>query len=75
MAHVDALSRVAGVVEALPLEKELEYRQLQDPKLKFIAKDLEYESHEKFDLIEGLVYRKGPDKPRFVPRLYDSQYY
>ncbi|KMQ89733.1 hypothetical protein RF55_10607 [Lasius niger] len=66
MAHVDALSRVAGVVEALPLEKELEYRQLQDPKLKFIAKDLEYESHEKFDLIEGLVYRKGPDKPRFV---------
>ncbi|XP_025268228.1 uncharacterized protein LOC105254772 [Camponotus floridanus] len=66
MAHVDALSRVVNLVEALPLEKELEYRQLQDPRLKFLARDLEFESHEKFDLIEGLVFRKGPDKPRFV---------
>jgi len=64
MAHVDALivSRVINLVETLPLEKELEYRQLQDPRLKFLARDLEYENHEKFDLIEGLVFRKGIDK-------------
>lgn len=66
MAHIDALSRVVNLVEALPLEKELEYRQLQDPRLKFLARDLEFETHEKFNLIEGLVFRKGPDKPRFV---------
>ena len=28
--------------------------------------DLEYEDHEKFDLIDGLIFRKGIDKPRFV---------
>lgn len=43
MAHVDALSRVVNLVETLPLEKELEYRQLQDPRLKFLARDLEYD--------------------------------
>ncbi|KMQ87572.1 retrovirus-like pol polyprotein [Lasius niger] len=66
MAHVDALSRVVHMIDALPLEKELEYRQLQDPRLKFLARDLEYEGHDKFDLIDGLVFRKAIDKPRFV---------
>lgn len=40
MAHVDALSRIAAHIEAMPLEKELQYRQLQDPKLKLIAEQL-----------------------------------
>lgn len=45
MAHVDALSRAVYYVETLPLEKELQYRQLQDPKIKLIVKDLEFEYH------------------------------
>ncbi|CAL1683818.1 unnamed protein product [Lasius platythorax] len=34
MAHVDALSRQIFYLEILPLERELEFRQLQDPRLK-----------------------------------------
>ncbi|KMQ87526.1 hypothetical protein RF55_13169 [Lasius niger] len=45
---------------------ELQFRQLQDSRLKNIAEDLEFADDEKFELIEGLVYKKGPDKPRFV---------
>lgn len=69
MVHVDALSRAVNYVETFFLEKELQYRQLQDPKLKSIAKDLQFEVHEKFELIENLVFRKGLDKPRFVPAV------
>ncbi|XP_067212248.1 uncharacterized protein [Linepithema humile] len=65
MAHVDALSRVA-YMNALSLERELELKQLLDPRLREIAKQLEFSDNEKFELIEGLVYRKGPDKPRFA---------
>lgn len=66
MAHVDALSRIVNLVEAMPLERELQYKQLQDSKLKQIAENLEFEDNEKFVLIEGLVYRKFLDRPRFV---------
>lgn len=66
IAHVDALSRVVHNIEALPLEKELIYRQLQDSKIKVIAKDLESYDFDKFELIEGFVFTKGSDKPRFV---------
>lgn len=66
MLHVDALSRISAYVNAIPLERELEYRQLQDAHLKEIAQHLENADHEKYELVEGLVYRKCSDKPRFV---------
>lgn len=66
MAHVDALSRAVSLIHLMPLEKELQYRQLQDGHLKTIAENLESSEHEKYELFDGLVYRKGPDKPRFV---------
>lgn len=66
MAHVDALSRQVNYLETFPIERELEFRQLQDAKLKEIANELEYNDSEKFELIQGLVYRKGADRPRFV---------
>ncbi|KMQ90234.1 retrovirus-like pol polyprotein, partial [Lasius niger] len=66
MMHVDALSRVVAYHEPLTLEQELQYRQLQDTRLKGIAEDLEISNDDKFELIEGLVYKKGSDKARFV---------
>lgn len=66
MQHVDALSRRVLYVETLPLERELEYKQLQDAKLREIAHYLEYNEHKKFELIDGLVYRKRPDRSRFA---------
>ena len=65
MVHVDALSRVVAYTEVLPSEKELQYRQL-DFQIQKIAQDLEQSDHDKFTLCDGLVYRKGPDKSRFV---------
>ena len=47
MAHVDALSRISAYIEYMPLEKELQYRQLQDPKLKIIAENLSQNEHKK----------------------------
>lgn len=66
MVHVDALSRISACIEYMPLEKELQFRQLQDPKLKVIAESLSQNDHEKFELFDGLVYRKGTHSPRFV---------
>jgi len=66
MAHVDALSRTVGYLEAMPLENELQYRQLQDIRLRKIAEDLEFTNNDKFVPIDGLVYKKFPDKPRFA---------
>lgn len=40
MAHVDALSRQILYINALPIEKQLEFRQLQDARLQEIAKEL-----------------------------------
>jgi len=65
MSHVDALSRIIAYNEPM-LERELEYRQLQDLRIKDIAEDLEFADNEKFIFIEGLVYKKGSDKHRFV---------
>lgn len=65
MAHVDALSRQILYLEAMPLERELEYRQLQDTKLKEIANELEFRDDDKFELIEGLIYR-NVDRSQFV---------
>lgn len=66
MMHVDALSRFICFTDSIPLEKELQYRQLQDPRLKLIAESLEKEENDKFELIDGLVFRKGNYKHRFV---------
>lgn len=43
MMHVDALSRVINYIEAMPLEKELQLRQLQDSKLKALSEKLDTE--------------------------------
>lgn len=64
MSH--ALSRHAGYIDSLPLERELEFKQLSDDKLRIIAQNLEFRDDDKFQLIDGLVYRKFEDKPRFV---------
>jgi len=68
MQHVDALSRSVGYVHELPLERELEFRQLADPAIKQISNDLEFNDNDKFKLIDGLVYRKvGDDFKFYVP--------
>jgi len=41
MQQVDALSRSVGYAHELPLEKELEFRQLADPEVRKISADLE----------------------------------
>jgi len=66
MAHVDALSRIVAFAEAMPLEKELQYKQLQDPKFKELSSKLEREDHHKFEFLDGLIFKKDPDKPRFA---------
>lgn len=66
MMHVDALSRLVCYTDSIPLEKELQYRQLQDPTLKIIAENLGKKENNKFELIDGLVFRKGSYKHRFV---------
>lgn len=65
MSYVDALNRHVGYINFIPLERELEFLQLQDSKLKQIASELEYKD-EKFELLDGLICRKGSDRPRFV---------
>jgi hypothetical protein len=65
MSHVDALSRIVAAIETLPLEKELYYKQLTDPQIQTLTNSLEENNSDKFELIEGLVYRKFPDKSRF----------
>lgn len=37
MTHVDALSRIVASTEIMPLERELQLRQLVDPNIKTIA--------------------------------------
>jgi len=66
MKHVDALSRSLCYVSELPLECELEFRQLADPKIKEISHDLEFNESNKFKLVNGLVYRKDGDTLKFV---------
>lgn len=67
MAHVDALSRViVAYVEPIPLERQLELKQLIDPYLKNVARKLELAEDDKFALLDGLIFRKGTDRPRFA---------
>lgn len=66
MAHVDVLSRVIYFTDSIPLKKELQFRQLQETKLKTIAENLELNEHDKYELIDGLVFKKSLHKHRFV---------
>lgn len=66
MPHVDALSRIVMAVGRLPLEREFEFKQLKDERICNIASELEYVGNDKFRLIDGLVYRKGDDRDRFI---------
>jgi transposase InsO family protein len=65
-----ALSRQIYYLEALPIERELEFKQsVQDVRLKEIATDLEYSENgrsDKFALVDSLVYKKGTDRSRFA---------
>ena len=63
MAHINAFSRIVAVVEIMPLEKKLQFRELSDAYIKEITSKLKTSDFEKFTLI-GLVYRKCLDKPR-----------
>jgi len=65
MSHVDALSRVSSISPNKSIDEELLYRQLTDPQIQAISNLLETSDHEEYTLIEGLVYKKGPDKPKF----------
>lgn len=65
MAHVDALSRSVCYIETMPVERELEFRQLQDARIKEIADGLEFAENERFELVDSLVYRSGEDRARF----------
>lgn len=66
MSHVDALSRQMEYIGSLSIEHELEFRQLQNSKWRDIAPDLEFRDSDKFELIDGLVFRKGDKGARFV---------
>lgn len=66
MVHVDALSHSVAFVNELPLERELELRQLVDPRIKEISTSLELSENDKFDLVNGLVYRKVDGELKFV---------
>jgi len=43
----------------MPLEKELRYKQLQDPKFKELSSKLEREDHHKFEPLDGLILTKS----------------
>lgn len=50
----------------LPLERELEFHQLADPKIHEIARELEMQDNDRFNLIDGLVYRRENGNMKFV---------
>jgi len=52
MRHVDALSRCVAYVNELPLERELEFRQLADPRIQEISRDLELKDSDRFTLAD-----------------------
>jgi len=62
ISHVDALSRVVASIKLMSLDKELQFRQLKDSHLQSIAQHLEESDDEKYILVNGLVFKKDPDK-------------
>lgn len=66
MCHVDALTISRSIAYALPLEKKLEFKQLSNPRIIEISRELEFANNDKFQLIEGLVYKKIDSELNFV---------
>lgn len=66
MVHVDWLSRGVMMISSITAEDEIMYKQLTDAKLKGLAEELETKEHKHFVLINGLVFRRYPDKNLFV---------
>lgn len=58
MQHVDALSRNVLVIEPLSFEQILVYKQLQDPAIIKIHKELEKRESNQYKLRNGIVYKK-----------------
>jgi len=54
------------VAQAISLKRKLQYKQLQDPKLRDPFTKFKREDHHKFEFLDGLIFKKGPDKPRFA---------
>lgn len=52
-------------VDTIPFKKELQYHQLADPQIRAISDGLKETEHDKFILVEGLIYRKSKDKSHF----------
>ena len=50
MMHVDTLRRIVASVETIPLEKELQYRQLLDSRIRAILDQLEVDELERITL-------------------------
>jgi len=66
MAHIDALNRIVVVTQAILLKRKLQYKQLQDPKFRDPSIKFKRKDHYKFELLDGLNFRKGPNKFRFT---------
>ena len=49
-------------VDIISLKKELQCHQLADPQIRAISDGLKETEHDKFMLVEGLIYRKNKDK-------------
>lgn len=58
MRHVDALSRNVLIIEPLSFDQILVYKQLQDCNITKIQEELEVRESDKFELRNGVVYRK-----------------
>jgi len=52
MTHIDALSRIVVIAQAISLKRELQYKQLQDPKFRDPSTKFKREDHHKFELLE-----------------------
>jgi hypothetical protein len=75
MQHVDALSRCTPVmvIEENTFEQNLAIAQNLDPVIKALKSELEVRESKKFELRNGLVYRKANDKLLFyVPSLMEQ---
>lgn len=57
--HVDALSREVYVIQPLTFEQELTCKQLSDPVLKEIRESLEFGESDKYEVRNGLLFRKN----------------
>jgi len=66
MHHVDALSRAVAHINEMPLERELEFRQIADQRLRQISEELEFNDNDKFSLVNGLVYKKHGEDLKFA---------